>query len=192
MDPAQRSRGARRQGPPDTCPASPGPVCTLLRAVVLMAGSWASQAGSAVRAATEEGSVASAEPEEGRLKAWGQRWGGGLPEAERMLQALTAAGLSSVSGNTRGCGPRPLGLTRTWGEAVRPRCLPQVPRLLSAPSAEALPFLPTPQPGPLGSPTRPLDVRTVGPTWCPPGPSTLALPASTGTYAPLRETLCWL
>lgn len=83
--------------------------------------------------------------------------------------------------------PQAPGLTQTWGEAVRPRHLPQVPRLLSVPSTEALPLLPTPQPGPLGSPTRALDVWTVGPTWCPPGPPPLALPPSTGTYAPLRK-----
>ena len=106
--------------------------------------------------------MASAEPQEERCKAWGRGWGR-LLGVGRLLQALT--------GSTRGCGPRPRVSHRLGGEAVRPRRLPQVPRLLSAPSrgppsSSYIPAWPSGQPD---QGLRGLDSRThLVPTWSSP------------------------
>lgn len=136
--------------------------------------------------------MASAEPGGRAAEGLGAEVVGGLPEAEvnKCYRHLTAAGLSSVSGNIEAVAPGPWG-SHGLGEA-RPVTPPQVPRLLSAPPQRPSPSFLHPSLAPSGQRNqalRCLDGRThLVPTWSSP----LALPPSTGTYAPLRKTLCWL
>lgn len=131
----------------------------LFSAVLWVSGSWAPQQVGRRGVVEREGSTASMESTgEEKRQCFGRF------QKDGILEVLTWPGFLLAPSDTSGSSPRPWG--EAMGDVVWPRPflgfhhLP-CSRLLSA---EAVLISPTAPPGPLGSRTRGLNVRRVGPT----------------------------